>query len=210
MTERTPESATDSFFGAVTTTVFVDETTEPATAGDGGGNQADSDDELDSEFVPQPRRRIGALTIALAALLVAGAGFLAGVQVQQHQGSAGTATDSNAFARRGGTGGGGTGGGGFSGFGAGAGSGTGADAGSGAGAVAGTAGPVVIGQIVSVTGDTVVVRNLGGKEVTVKLSSDTTITQTAKVSDLKAGQTVSVSGSTAADGSVTATAVGTR
>ena len=70
--------------------------------------------------------------------------------------------------------------------------------------------PAVIGQIVSVTGDTVVVKNLGGQMITVKLSDTTTITQAATAADLKAGQNVTVSGTTGADGTVTATAVGTR
>jgi Domain of unknown function (DUF5666) len=194
-----------------------------------------AEDELDSEFAPRPRARLGALTIGLAALLVAGAGFLAGVQVQQHSGSS-TSTNplAAAAARRAGAGtatGGAGAGGGFGGFGGGrgggAGAGTGAGAGSGgtggAGTGAGGTGagtgtgststtsiPAVIGQIVSITGDTVVVKNLGGQMITVKLSTTTTVTQAATTTDLKAGQNVTVSGTTAADGTVTATAVGTR
>ena len=79
------------------------------------------DDELDEEFAPRPKARLGAATIALAALLVAGLGFVVGVYVQKHDGPTDRTTNTTAaaFASRartggfgGGTGGGGTGGGG--------------------------------------------------------------------------------------------------
>jgi Domain of unknown function (DUF5666) len=205
--------ASDSFFGAANTGVYVDDTSTYADS-----DRLDSDgDELDAEFAPQPRRRLGKLTVLLAALLVAGGGFLAGVQVQKHQPVASAASAFAAAAARRGTGAG-AGAGGFGGFG---GTGTGAGgtrtgAGGGTGTGGGTGGsgtstgPAVIGQIVSITGDTVIVKNLGGKMITVKLSSDTTVTQSSTASALKAGQTVTVSGTTGADGTVTATTVGAR
>jgi hypothetical protein len=221
-----PTSAGHSFFGGGNTAVYV----EPAEAAAGGGDQfVGPDDELDSEFAPQPRKRLGKLTIGLAALLVAGAGFLGGLQVQQHEGS--SSAGSNPFAaaaRRGTTGETGTGTGGFGGFGGGAGGTRGGAGGTGTGATGGTGGsgttgtggtggtagtssiPAVIGQIVSVSGDTVVVKNLGGQQITVKLSGSTTISQTATAADLKPGQNVTVSGTTGTDGTVTATAVGTH
>jgi hypothetical protein len=204
------------FFGTRNTPVFILPDDDAST----GGSHLDGDyDELDSEFAPQPRKRLGKLTIALAALLVAGAGFLGGLQVQQHEGSSTTANPFAAAAARRGTG---TGTGGFGGFGGGgtgtgAGTGGGTGTGTGTGAGTGTGGgaattsiPAVIGQIVSVSGDTVIVKNLGGKEVTVKLSGTTTITQTATATDLKPGQNVTVSGTTGTDGTVTATTVGTH
>jgi hypothetical protein len=201
--------------GPPETTFFDQEVTpDPPAAGSGGEHFDDADDELDSEFAPQPRKRLGKLTIALAALLVAGAGFLAGLQVQKHEGSSSTANPFAAAAARRGTGGtgAGTGAGGFGNFGGG-GTGTGGTAGgTGTGGTGTTATniPAVIGQIVSISGDTVVVKNLGGKEITVKLADSTTISQVATTADLKAGQNVTVSGTTAADGTVTATSVGTR
>jgi hypothetical protein len=219
---RTADPADDDtgFFGARNTPVFV---LPDDAASTGGSHLDDDDDELDSEFAPQPRQRLGKLTIGLAALLVAGGGFLGGLQVQQHEGSSSAANPFAAAAARrgtgtgtggfGGFGGGGTGTGTRTGTGAGGGAGTGTGTGTGSGTGGGTATtsiPAVIGQIVSVSGDTVVVKNLGGKEVTVKLSGTTTITQTAAATDLKPGQNVTVSGTTGTDGTVTATAVGTH
>ncbi len=226
-----PAGAGNSFFGNPTGPVFAEPTDPTAPTAPAGvvGNELDGDyDELDSEFAPQPRKKLGVLTIGLAALLVAGAGFLGGLQVQQHEGST---TSSNPFtaaaARRGATTGTGGGAAGFAGgFGGrtgtgttGSGTGTTGSGAGGTGTGAGGAGtgtgsttsiPAVIGQIVSVSGDTVVVKNLGGQMITVKLSGTTTITQTATASDLKAGQNVTVSGTTGSDGTVTATAVGAR
>lgn len=210
------DDADESFF-AGNTAIYVNPEAVPYGTGE---HASDELDELDAEFAPQPRRRLGKLTVLLAALLVAGGGFLAGVQVQKHQPATPTA---GAFAARRGTGTGtGTGfGGGFGGGFAGAGGASGAaggrtgtgTAGAPTSATGGTSAgsvPAVIGQIVSITGDTVVVKNLGGKMITVKLSSDTTVTQAATAADLKAGQTVIVSGTTGSDGTVTASTVGTR
>ena len=168
-----------------------------------------ADDELDDEFAPRPKARLGKLTVLLAAVLVAGLGFLGGVLVQKHHGSATTTAalggGAGAAALRARTGGGGfAGGGGFGGGTAAAGSGSAAP-----GAASGAT-PTVIGTIVSVNGDTVVVKNFGGKLVTVTLSGDTTVTKAAKASDLLAGQTVSVTGSTGSDGTVSATAIGAQ
>lgn len=216
--ESTSSTDTAPFYGSGTTAVFVD----PESVDYSGGDHFDDGgDELDSEFAPQPRKRLGKLTAVLVALLVAGGGFLAGVQVQKHQ-TTPAASAASAFARRGT--GAAAGEGGFTGFGGGAGGtgrGTGGTGGTGTGGT-GTGGtgsggagsttsiPAVIGQIVSVNGDTVVVKNLGGKLITVKLSGTTTVTQVSTVAALKAGQNVTVAGTTAADGTVTATSVGTR
>jgi hypothetical protein len=202
--------------GPPETTFFDQEVTpDPLATGSGAehfDHADDADDDLDSEFAPQPRKRLGKLTIALAALLVAGAGFLAGLQVQKHEGSSSTANPfAAAAARRGNGGTGGTGaGGGFGNFGGGTGATSGGSAGAGGTGTTTANIPAVIGQIVSISGDTVVVKNLGGKEITVKLADSTTISQVATAADLKAGQNVTVSGTTAADGTVTATSVGTR
>ena len=89
------------------------------------------------------------------------------------------------------------------------------DPGTGAGTGSGTAaaaGPVVVGQVVSVSGTTVTVRNFGGKLVTVTVPEGTTVTSatTVPLSALKPGSTISVVGTTSADGKVTASALTTR
>src|ERR1700712_4220180 len=75
----------------------------------------DSEDfDLDEEFAPQPRHKLGRLTGVLAVLLIVGLGILGGVALQKHYGSSSSAT--SAFARAGAAGGaraGGEGGAGF-------------------------------------------------------------------------------------------------
>jgi hypothetical protein len=72
--------------------------------------------------------------------------------------------------------------------------------------------PSVVGTVVKVSGTTVTVKNLGGKTVTVKVPAATAISlsSTLSLTGLKAGTTISVVGTTAADGSVTASAVTAR
>jgi Domain of unknown function (DUF5666) len=170
------------------------------------------DDELDEEFAPRPKARLGAATIALAALLVAGVGFVVGVYVQKNHGPASTSGASNtaaaAFASRARTGGFGGGTAGGTGFGGGTGGTTGTG---GTGGSTGTSStPVVIGTVVSVNGTTMIVKNFAGKDITVTLSTDTTVSKAATAADLAAGQTVTVDGSTGTDGSVTASSVSAK
>jgi hypothetical protein len=162
---------------------------------------ADADD-----FIPRAPHRIGKLTIALSGALLLTGGFMGGVLTQKHHDTGLTAsrTGGGAATR--------TGAGQFAGFGgaARASAAPSASNSSGSGGSTGgtdTNGPAVIGQIVSVNGSTVVVQNLGGKRVTVHLGTDTSVSTKAKPTDLKAGQSVTVSGSTAADGSVTASTI---
>jgi hypothetical protein len=70
----------------------------------------------------------------------------------------------------------------------------------------------VIGTVVSVKGKTMTVKDLGGKRHVVHLTDATTATRTTAlpVGALTAGTTVSVEGTTNADGSVAATAITTR
>jgi hypothetical protein len=165
-------------------------------------------DEGADDFIPRAPHRIGKLTIALSGALLLTGGFLGGVLTQKHHDTGLTAsrTGGGAAAR--------TGAGQFAGFGgAGGARGSAAPSASGSSGTGGstgstdTNGPAVIGQIVSVNGSTVVVQNLGGKRVTVHLGTDTEVSTKAKPTDLKAGQPVTVSGSTAADGSVTASTI---
>jgi hypothetical protein len=155
-------------------------------------------------------------TLLLAAGLLAALGFGGGVLVQKNHdaglaGSAGGAgAAARAFARAGGFGGaGGTGGtGGFGGTGGASGTGTQAGSGgSGSGSVTGT--PVVVGTVVSVAAGTLVVQNFAGAKVTVKVPAGTPVTSTG-LTGLQPGASVSVTGTKAADGTVTATSVTSR
>lgn len=169
------------------------------------------DTDVDEEFAPRRRQRLGRPTAALAVLVVAAGGFLAGAYVQKTQAPAAASAAGRP------TGGGAA----FAGVGRGAGrtGGTGATTATGAGGTASPptsspstadSGPAVIGQIVKVSGNTVVVQNLGGQQVTVTLNSDTAITKAATASDLAPGQTVTVSGNTGSGGAVDATTVVTK
>ena len=54
---------------------------------------ADDDfDDLDGDFAPRPRQRLGKLTVLLVALVLIGAGVLGGIELNKHQGSSSTAT----------------------------------------------------------------------------------------------------------------------
>ena len=201
MTSHYPDAATNesgaSFFSPDATST---DTIEPA--GDGPGTTGDDFDDLEDEFAPQPRRKLGKLTVLLAAVLVGGLGVIGGVELQKHLGTSSSAASGCAALARGGTGGtsGFPGGGSFPG-----GGGSTSSSSTGSGSTATT--PAVIGQIASISGQTMVVKNLGGKEVTVHLTNTTTITKSYSAPALAAGQTVSVAGTTGTDSSVTATSV---
>ena len=162
-----------------------------------------TEDELDEEFAPHRRQRLGKATVLLAVLVIAGGGFLIGAYTQKTQTPAPSA-GANRLSLAGGTGGGG----GAAGAGrTGRGGPASASAAPSSAEAAPDAGPAVIGQVVKVTGDTVVVENLGGKQVTVTLSPDTTVSRAATIGDLAPGQTVTVGGTTGPDGNVAATTV---
>jgi len=165
-----------------------------------------TEDELDEEFAPHRRQRLGKATVLLAVLVIAGGGFLAGAYTQKTQTPAPSA-GANRLSLAGGTGGTG-GGGGAAGAGrTGRGGAASASAAPSSAEAAPDAGPAVIGQVVKVTGNTVVVENLGGKQVTVALSPDTAVSKAATIGDLAPGQTVTVGGTTGPDGNVAATTV---
>jgi hypothetical protein len=79
---------------------------------------------------------------------------------------------------------------------------------------AATTGPVLVGTVVAVSGagTTVTVKDLGGTKHTVTTTGTTTVTKQAqkKVTDLAAGDTVSINGKRATNGSVAATALTIR
>jgi hypothetical protein len=169
-----------------------------------------ADDEDPEDFLPPPRTRLGKATLVLSAIVLIGGGFLIGVAVQKHHGTS-TSTAAPRFGNfaRGEGAGAFANTGNFPNFGAGgtAPSGTGS---TGSGTSTATGVPAVIGTITKVTGDTIVVKNFAGKEMTVKLTSTTAVSNANPTSGLKAGETVTVRGTTASNGTVTATAVSAK
>ena len=146
-----------------------------------------------------PRRRMHPVTAVLAAgVLMAGA-FTGGVLVQKKH-DAGSSTAAAALAGLPNFGAGG-----FAGF-------AGAGAQGVAGTTAGASGVAVIGTVVSVKGTTLTVRNLAGKLVTVTVAAGVAVhaQQTLTLAQLRSGRSITVSGKTANDGHVTATAVTAR
>jgi hypothetical protein len=142
-----------------------------------------------------PKRWWNKATVVLGALVLLLGGFLGGLQAQKHWGT--TATASNRAAAFG-DGQSRTG----NAFPGGTGTGTGQRGASTA--ASGTAGTVKL-----VDGSTIYLQVPGGDIVTVKTDGKTAIStaRTGKLSDVKAGQSVTVTGTTGSDGTVTATSV---
>ena len=194
------------------------------------GNEPDFEapppvDDEDDFVLPPSRGKLPRATLVLGALVILAVGVLGGVEVQKHEG---TSTTAGGFAARAGrargTGAAGAGGlegfgaAGAGGFGAAGGTGTSGGAGGATGAAGGTTGtatttpavaPIAIGTVVSLKGSTLVVKDLGGNTRTITLGSGVTLTTSAPLTatSLKAGDTVTVSGTTAANGTSTATTV---
>jgi len=151
------------------------------------------------ETLPIATRSRGAtrLTIALLVCFAISAGFLVGVLVQKDHGSSSSSTSAaSGFAalaqQFGGS---------FPG---------GAPGGAGAGGVAtGTSGATTTGQVKLVDGTNVYVVDAQGKTTKVATTSTSKIStaQPSALSALKAGDTVTVVGTTGSDGTVTATSI---
>jgi hypothetical protein len=160
------------------------------------------DDSLAEELAKAaPKRWWNTTTVALSGIVLLVGGFVGGLEVQKQWGTAATP------AARGGAAGyngqnRGAGGYGFPGGGQ-RGTGQGATPGASA-AAAGTTGTVKL-----VDGATIYLQTPDGTVVTVKTDAKTTVSTAAKgkVSDVKAGQSVTVQGATGSDGTVTATSV---
>ncbi len=158
----------------------------------------DDDDELNAVLTRRPRAKLPSLTLVLAALVVASAGFLGGIVVGKHYGSSGSGSPASAFSR-------------FA-AGASATARTGSGAGLGGRASGGgefAAGNATIGTIKLIDGGTVYVQNPGGDIVQVSTSPGTKVTasSTVRVKDLQPGETVIVEGSKNSTGGVTATSI---
>ncbi|MHC5797170.1 hypothetical protein ACVXZ4_13540 [Lacisediminihabitans sp. FW035] len=152
--------------------------TNPAPAGESPAFSAGAP-------TPPPRRKWLTPTLALVAVLVVG--VFGGVLIGHATASSAQGVSAGGFSR-GLNGGGGTGGAGGAGFGG---------------------GGFTSGTIVSVSGSTMVVKAQDGTQKTVTIASSTRVTKTssASVSDLKAGQTVTVIGATGSNGDIAATSV---
>jgi hypothetical protein len=150
-----------------------------------------------------PRRwwNRGTVGLGVAALLMGG--FLGGVQAQKQWGVTEAAATSG-FPSGGARGGGFPAGTGASGAPGGAGA-----RGSGAATGAAPASSGATGKVKLVDGRTIYVEKADGTVVTVRTDGATTVSTAAegKLSDVRAGQAVTVEGATAEDGSVTATKV---
>jgi hypothetical protein len=161
-------------------------------------NPLGNDDGLAAVLTRRPRAKLPSLTLVLAALVVASAGFLGGVVVGKHYGSSGSGSGASAFRR----------------FAAGASATAGTRSGPGAGLGAGggggfAAGNATIGTIKLIDGSTVYVQTSGGDIVQVATSAGTKVTasSTVRVKDLRPGETVIVEGSKNSTGGVTAASI---
>jgi len=164
---------------------------------------ADPDDDLFDESWQAPKRTNRLTAVLVVALLVVG-GFVGGVLVQKHHDSGIVAA--TAGVRRAGGGAGSEGGRGQPGGAPGA---AGAVAGSGEAGDAGTEAPVVTGTVRTVDTDAIEVTDSTGAIVRVFVPKTATVT-TPGLGGLAFGNPVSVTGTKAVDGSVTATSVTAR
>jgi hypothetical protein len=159
-------------------------------------------DDYDYDYDIAPARRMPRTTLALLIGVLIAGGFASGVLVQKRH-DKGLGSSASALPAGFPTGG-------FPG----ANSANSANSANGAttGTRAATSGPVLVGTVVSVSGTTITVKDLGGTTHTVATTATTTVAkqEQQKLTDLTAGQTVSVNGTKADDGSVTATAVTLR
>jgi hypothetical protein len=143
-----------------------------------------------------PKRWWNSGTVGLGVALLLMGGFLGGVQAQKQWGT--SAEAASGFPT------GGTGRAGFPRTGA-----SGAPGAFGQESTTTAAGSGTTGKVKLVNGKTIYVETADGTVVTVKTDGTTTISTAAKgkLSDVKAGQSITVEGAAAADGSVTATKV---
>ena len=160
-------------------------------------------DNLAEELAARPQRaKLPKLTLALSAGVLIAAGFVGGVLAQKHYGgSTGGAARASAlassFAAARGTGGTGAGRGGYAGF------------GGGGTAGGGLGGSSITGSITVVSGDMLYITASNGTVYTVKASGTTTVklSSSGSVSQLKPGETVTISGTQGSGGTVTATTI---
>jgi hypothetical protein len=159
---------------------------------------AAGDDDFVTEILTRRKRRLPILTAILVLAVAAGGAFIAGAEVQKHYGKsttagAGGASAFSALASR---------------FRSGA-AGTGAGAGRGGFFGAGGAGGGTTGTVTLIKGSTLYVTNSSGTTVLVHTSPASRVTKsvTGSVQTIHPGDTVTVTGAQAANGSYTAAAI---
>ena len=160
----------------------------------------DDGHDLTAVLTRRPRAKLPSLTLVLAAIVVASAGFLVGALVGKHYGGSSSGNLAGAF-------------GGFaarpttSGGSAGAGAGSGAGTGGRTGLFGG--GNATVGTIKLIDGGTVYVQTTAGDIVQVATSAGTkvTVSSTVPVKVLKPGETVIVQGSKNSSGTIAATSI---
>jgi hypothetical protein len=161
-----------------------------------GGTSRVTDDLAAELAAHAPRRLWNRATIYLGAAVLLVGGFIGGVQVQKNYGTVATpaSTGRPNFAGAGGN----FGSGGLTG-----------QTGTGTGSTGTTAAAATTGKVKLVDGTTVYVETSTGDLVTVKTGAQTKVTTstTTPLKSLVAGDAVTVQGSTASDGTVTATSV---
>jgi hypothetical protein len=190
----TDTRTTTTFEGATNVSLRPDvpEGTAPQSA------KTDADD-ADFAELP-PKRRVPVLTKGLIVGILMVVAFGGGVMIQK-QHDASSASASSGFPS-------------FAGgipAGAGAGGGGASNGGASGGSTA-ASGPVVVGTVVGVAGNDVTVKDLGGSTHVVHVSATTGLATTSVTwsTSLKPGSTVSVNGTKADDGTITATTVTQR
>jgi hypothetical protein len=163
---------------------------------------AAGDDDFVTEILTRRKRRLPILTAILVLAVAAGGAFIAGAEVQKHYGKSTTAGTGGASAFsalasrfRSGT--------------AGAGAGAGAGTGRGGFFGAGGAGGGTTGTVTLIKGSTLYVTNSSGTTVLVHTSPASRVTKsvTGSVQTIHPGDTVTVTGAQAANGSYTAAAI---
>jgi len=158
----------------------------------------DDGDDLTAVLTRRPRARLPSLTLVLAAVVVASAGFLGGALVGKHYGSSGSGNLAAEFSR-------------FAGAGASASASPGASSRSGfpGGGSPFGSGNATIGTIKLIDNGTVYVQTTTGDVVQVTTSAGTkvTVSSTVPVKDLQPGETVIVEGSKNSSGGVAATSI---
>jgi hypothetical protein len=163
----------------------------------------DDDAELTAVLTRRPRAKLPSLTLVLAAVVVASAGFLGGALVGKHYGSSSSGNLAAEFSRLAGA---------RASTSASAGSGTGSAgsglAGRGGGGLFG-GGNATVGSIKLIDGNTVYVQTTSGDIVQVTTSAGTkvTVSSTVPVKDLRPGETVIVEGSKNSSGAIAATSI---
>ena len=180
-------------------TTHLDDLLQP---GDDPGDQPDAYRELlgNAPTVrPQQRRKGSAVTAALTGATLLALAFGGGVLVQKNHDKSLASSNTGALPA------------GISGAGFGGAGGAGAAAGGGfpVGGFPGGGAAPTFGTVVSATSTTLIIKDNTGKRITIKIGKATTLstTKTATITDYKAGESVTVTGTAGKDGSITATRV---